>query len=228
MRKAERLFQLVTLLRGRKQILTAEFIAKSLQVSVRTVYRDIQALSLSGVPIEGEAGVGYRLSSSFNIPPIMFNEEEITALMLALQMVKGHSDEILSHGASRAEEKILSIIPDNVKKTIDELPYYVPDFTTYREDTKWHTLLREACIDRQKVLVTYKDKLEAKTNRVLCPLGLMFWGQSWTLLSWCELRNDYRNFRLDRFSTISKLEEYFPKSEELSVEHYLKINDWHD
>ncbi|OUR95392.1 hypothetical protein A9Q84_16285 [Halobacteriovorax marinus] len=225
MRKAERLFQLVTLLRGRRQILTAEVIAKSLHVSVRTVYRDIQALSLSGVPIEGEAGVGYRLSSSFNIPPVMFNQEEITALSLALKMVKGHSDEVLSRGAASAEDKILSIIPDNVREVIDKLPYYVPNFSNYREETKWHTLLREACLMHQKVLVTYKDQNDVQTNRTLWPLGLMFWGQSWTLLSWCELREDYRNFRLDRFNSLEKLEEQFPQSEDISVSHYLSSQD---
>jgi len=156
----------------------------------------------------------------------MFNEEEITALMLALKMVKGHSDEVLSLGASRAEEKILSIIPESVKQTIDELPYYVPDFSNFREETKWHTFLRESCLDRQKIIVTYTDKSEAETSRILWPLGLMFWGQSWTLLSWCELREDYRNFRLDRFNSLTKLDEFFTKSDKISVAHYFKINNY--
>jgi len=222
MRKAERLFQLVTLLRGRKQVLTADSIASSLQVSVRTVYRDIQALSLSGVPIEGEAGVGYRLSPHFDIPPIMFNQEEITALMLALKMVRGHSDPILSQGAIQAQDKILNIIPEHVKATIDKLPYYVPDFSSYRKETQWQTSLREACINRFKILVHYSDKEGEDTKRTLWPLGLMFWGNSWTLLSWCELRSDYRNFRLDRFNTLEVLDDIYPKDDKISVGHYLK------
>ena len=224
MRKAERLFQLITLLRGRRQVLTADSIAGSLQVSVRTVYRDIQALCLSGVPIEGEAGVGYRLNPSFEIPPVMFNEEEVTALTLALKMVKGHSDPILSRGASQAEAKILSILPEAVKESIDDFPYYVPDFSDYREETKWHALLREACMDRNKIEVSYYDAQKKQTKRILWPLGLIFWGASWTLLSWCELRDDYRSFRLDRFALIDKLDLYYPADSGYSVKHYFEIN----
>ncbi len=220
MRKAERLFQLVTLLRGKNQIVTADRIAKSLQVSVRTVYRDIQALSLSGVPIEGEAGVGYRLSSSFDIPPVMFTEKEITALMLALQMVKGHSDPILSQGANLAEDKILSILPDKVKDTIDNLPYYVPDLSRHKEETKWHPLLRESCLSHHKVKIIYTDKNDNETKRLVWPLGLMFWGQSWTLLAWCELRSNYRNFRLDRFKELKVIGEKFPTCDNISVQNY--------
>lgn len=225
MRKAERLFQLITLLRGRRQVLTAESIAKSLQVSVRTVYRDIQALCLSGVPIDGEAGVGYRLNPNFEIPPVMFNQEEITALMLALKMVKGHSDPILSQGASQAQAKILSILPEQIKESIDDLPYYVPDFSNYREETKWHTLLRQACMSRNKIEVSYSDKDKKQTKRILWPLGLIFWGSSWTLLSWCQLRSDYRSFRLDRFESLSKLDEVYPADSGYSVEHYFETND---
>lgn len=226
MRKAERLFQLVTLLRGRKQVLTAESIASSLNVSVRTIYRDIQALCSSGVPIDGEAGVGYRLSPSFSLPPVMFDEKEVTALILALKMVKAHSDSILSQGANKAEDKILAILPERMKATINSLPYHVPDFSNSREETKWHTVLRESCIQRNRIVVTYTDSKEKKTERELWPLGLLFWGPSWTLIAWCALRQDYRNFRLDRFLEIKKLDEQYPVNCGYSVEHYCEINGY--
>jgi predicted DNA-binding transcriptional regulator YafY len=225
MRKAERLFQIVSLLRGRRQVLTAEFIAENLGVSVRTIYRDIQALSLSGVPIEGEAGVGYRLGNNYNIPPIMFSEQEMSAMILALKMVKGHSDDVLSVGANTALEKIFSVVPEKVRKVADILPYYVPKFADYRNETKWHTQLREAAMNNQKVSVHYEDGNGDTSTRVLWPLGLMYWGSSWTLLAHCELRNDYRNFRLDRFLELTPLEEKFEKADNLSVEHYLEINN---
>jgi predicted DNA-binding transcriptional regulator YafY len=225
MRKAERLFQIISLLRGRRKVLTAESIAENLGVSVRTIYRDIQALSLSGVPIEGEAGVGYRLSNRFEIPPIMFSEQEMTALVLALKMVKGHSDEVLSIGANTALDKIISVVPEKTKNVIDLLPYYVPKSYTYDEETKWHTQLREASMDKKKVSIHYVDGKGETSERTLCPLGLMYWGSTWTLLAFCELRKDYRNFRLDRFKEITILEDEFEGSDTLSVEHYLKIND---
>lgn len=226
MRKAERLFQIISLLRGRRQVLTANAIAEDLKVSVRTIYRDIQALSLSGVPIEGEAGVGYRLNKSFDIPPIMFNEQEMSALVLALKMVRGHSDDILSVGATTALEKIISVVPEKTKSIIDLLPYYVPKFSDYREETKWHTQLREAAMEKQKVLVTYISKEDKKSQRVLWPLGLMYWGSSWTLVAHCELRNDYRSFRLDRFIELQIIDETFKDNSEISIEKYFKINNF--
>jgi predicted DNA-binding transcriptional regulator YafY len=225
MRKAERLFQIISLLRGRRKVLTAESIADDLGVSMRTIYRDIQALSLSGVPIEGEAGVGYRLSHKFEIPPIMFSEQEMTALVLALKMVKGHSDDVLSVGANTALEKIISVVPEKSKSVIDLLPYYVPKSYTYDEETKWHTQLREASMDKKKVNISYQDGKGEMSERVLCPLGLMYWGSTWTLLAFCELRNDYRNFRLDRFKEITMLDDDFTTSSTMSVEHYLEINN---
>jgi predicted DNA-binding transcriptional regulator YafY len=226
MRKAERLFQLVTLLRGRKQVLTAEAIAESLNVSVRTIYRDIQSLSLSGVPIEGEAGVGYRLSSSFDIPPVMFTQSEMTAIMLALKMVRGHSDPILSKGAEQAQDKLLSVLPEKVLGPINELPYYVPDFSGYKEETKWHPVLRECCLEKRKILVSYTDRKDEQSYRKLLPLGLMFWGPSWTLLAWCELRADYRSFRLDRFNKIETLNETFEDETDKSVAHFYEIHGY--
>ena len=225
MRKAERLFQIISLLRGRRKVLTADSIAENLGVSVRTIYRDIQALSLSGVPIEGEAGVGYRLGYNFEIPPIMFSEQEMTAMVLALKMVKGHSDEVLSIGANTALEKIVSVVPEKIKNLIELLPYYVPKFSDYREETKWHTQLRDASMNKTKVSVHYQDGKGNTSERVLCPLGLMYWGSSWTLLAHCELRDDYRNFRLDRFIEMKMLDENFVTSETMCVDHYLEINN---
>ena len=225
MRKAERLFQIISLLRGRRKVLTAESIAEDLGVSVRTIYRDIQALSLSGVPIEGEAGVGYRLGHSFEIPPIMFSEQEMTALVLALKMVKGHSDEVLSIGANTALKKIVSVVPEKAKNVIDLLPYYVPKFQDYRKETQWHTQLREASMDKKKVSVHYEDGKGETSERTLLPLGLMYWGSTWTLLAHCELRSDYRNFRLDRFLEITILQDNFETSDTMCVEHYLEINN---
>ena len=111
MRKAERLFQIVTLLRGRRTVITAEQLALALEISTRTLYRDIQALQLSGVPIEGEAGVGYRLRAGFDLPPLMLTSDEMLALLVGARMVRAFTDRELAQAAEAAESKIRSILP---------------------------------------------------------------------------------------------------------------------
>jgi len=221
MRRADRLFQIVQILQHRR-VTTAARIAERLQVSERTVYRDIRDLSLSGVPIEGEAGVGYRLGKDFELPPLMFNVEEIQALVLGARMVESWADDGLKRAAQSALEKVEAALPEAERGRVHHtslfsLSFHVPD--AMRDNLG---VLRVAIDDRRKVSVRYTDKYKQVTERSLCPLGLYFWGSTWTLGAWCELREDYRNFRLDRMETVQPQQSTFEYVSPLTLEDYVR------
>ena len=126
MSKSERLFELLTLLRSKRYAVTAKYLAETMEVSERTIYRDIQSLILSGVPIEGEAGVGYMLKSGSHLPPLMFSEQEMIALELGMRMVRAWSDKELADASQSASRKIMSVLPDSLKRQVEEFPLIVP------------------------------------------------------------------------------------------------------
>lgn len=223
MRKAERLFQLLTILRSRRTVVTARDLAERLQVSERTVYRDIQALSLSGVPIQGEAGVGYQLHPGFTVPPLMFDLEELEALLLGVRMVQGWSDEALGKAADRALQKIRSVLPDRLHFENAVKPEWllVPDF--HRDQSALHSDQLRAVIKQQRVVeIDYSREDQQFSTREIWPLGLVFWGKVWTLVSWCELREAYRMFRLDRIKRLLVLDRHFITTDKVSLQHYLQ------
>jgi predicted DNA-binding transcriptional regulator YafY len=219
MRKSERLFQLVTLLQGRRTAMTGQALAEKLDVGIRTVYRDIQALILSGVPIEGEAGVGYRLRRGFDLPPLMFEMDEVTALLAGNRMVQAWTDPELAAAAKRAAAKILAVLTPAMLNEVSRLPYRIPDYASPERET--HGVLRKACEVRQKIAIMYLDMKEQESQRTLWPLGMVGWGDHWTLLAWCELRDEYRNFRFDRIRQMVLLDEYYPHHPRRNLEHYL-------
>ncbi len=223
MRKAERLFQLLTLLRSRRQVITAQELAARLEVSERTIYRDMQALSLSGMPIESEAGVGYRLRPGFSIPPLMFDEDELEALLLGVRMVQGWSDETLGQAANSALDKIRAVLPERLHQHHTQQPEWllVPDF--HRENRTQHSdQIRQAIKSRQILSIKYQRQDNAFSDRSIWPLGLVYWGQTWTLVAWCELRNDYRMFRLDRIQGLTVSDKIYPEDPQRSLQHYLR------
>ncbi|MEQ1527481.1 MAG: YafY family protein [Gallionella sp.] len=219
MRKSERLFQLVTLLQGRRTVMTGQAIAEELGVAVRTVYRYIQALTLSGVPIDGEAGVGYRLRKGFDLPPLMFQADEVTALLVGSRMVQAWTDADLAQAAKQAETKILAALTPQMLIAVSRLPYRIPNFP--RDENVVHGLLRKACEQRKKIAVAYQDSEGKSSERILWPLGMIGWGDRWTLLAWCEKRVAYRNFRFDRIQDITVLAERYPLHPQRNLEHYL-------
>lgn len=226
MRKAERLFQILTLLRSRRQVITATDLAEKLQVSERTIYRDMQALSLSGVPIEGEAGVGYRLKSGFSIPPLMFDESELEALSLGVRMVQGWSDPSLGEAADRVLQKIRAVLPENLhqKQLENEQVILVPDY--HREFVSAYSeQLRELIKQQQVVELSYQREDGEKSMRPVWPLGLVYWGRVWCLVAWCELRKDYRQFRLDRIQGLVLQGRQFHPTSTCCLKHYLSQYD---
>ena len=222
MRKAERLFQIVTLLRNRRLAITAMALGEMLEVSERTIYRDIQALIQSGVPIEGEAGIGYQLHQGFHLPPLMFNTEELLALVLGANMVQAWTDPALAKSATSAIEKIVAVMPDKLKKSTQaQESLVVPNFFINRSDGEIRKVLREAINARQLVSITYADESKKQTQRNVEPLGLVFWGNKWTLICFCRLRQEYRVFRVDRILDLKLVDENFELLPEKSLKHYL-------
>ncbi|WP_062063141.1 helix-turn-helix transcriptional regulator [Cellvibrio sp. OA-2007] len=224
MHRAERLFQLTTLLRNRRTVLTAKQMSEHLRVSERTIYRDIQSLSLSGVPIEGEAGVGYRLSHRYQLPPLMFDREEVEALLLGARMVSSWGDTDMAIHANQAIQKILAVLPDHLRHSDESLPLLVPNMEEVQKYYTAHSQpMREAIRLRQRVAIDYVRADEQHSSRIIEPLGMIFWGKVWTLVAWCHLRDDYRTFRLDRIQAIVVTDEKFETSETKSLKHFLQL-----
>lgn len=224
MLRAERLFQLTTLLRNRRTVLTAKQLSDHLGVSERTIYRDIQSLSLSGVPVEGEAGVGYRLSRHYQLPPLMFDRHEVEALLLGARMVSSWGDQEMARYAKQSMQKILAVLPDNLRHHDENLPLLVPQINEAQNFYTAHSqALRSAIREHQRVEIDYQREDGEASTRIIEALGLIFWGKVWTLVAWCQLRNEYRTFRLDRIQYLRLLDEKFETSETKSLKHYLKL-----
>jgi len=208
MRRADRLFQLVQLLR-RRRVTTAAWLAEQLGVSDRTIYRDVQDLLCAGVPIEGEAGVGYALPTNFDLPPLMFDREEITALALGARMVQSWADDRLAKAASGALAKVQAVVPPALKRRIDAEALHAPGEHVSPEIRHYLAPMRGA-LEAQKVIwLAYVRADGTSSERRVLPLGLFFWGNCWSLTAWCELRVGFRNFRVDRISGLEVLDERF-------------------
>jgi len=208
MRRADRLFQIVQLVRGRR-LTTADFLAARLAVSVRTVYRDIADLQAQGVPLEGEAGVGYRMRAGFDLPPLMFTRDEAQALVAAVRLAQPRLDHALAAHGEMALAKIVGALPPGVRAAAEGLALFtlaggVDDATRGRLE-----LLRKAVESRHKLRFAYRDQAGVDSARCVRPLGCFFWDAVWTLAAWCELRQDFRSFRVDRIDALEVLDERF-------------------
>jgi predicted DNA-binding transcriptional regulator YafY len=201
MRRADRLFQIVQLIRGRR-LSTAALLAQRLDVSLRTVYRDIAQLQHQGVPIEGEAGVGYRLGAGFDLPPLMFSQDEAKALVASVRMAQAWQDPALAQAAEVALGKILSVLPVAARVAAQSMAVYAPPAGLEPAVQRTLQIVREATQARRKLVVHYRDVNEQSSQRTLRPLGCFYWGKVWTLASWCETRHDFRSFRLDRMAQV--------------------------
>ena len=217
MRRADRLFQIVQFLRSRR-LTTAQWLAERLEVSVRTVYRDIQDLSLSGVPIEGEAGVGYMLRHKMDLPPLMFDRQELAALIVGIRFAQSWAGPEIARAADSALAKIKTALPPNIAPELPLLKVFAP--AGERVGLEYLDPLNEAIRSRLKITLDYAREDGEASRRVVWPLGLFFWGKVWTLTGWCELRQDFRTFRLDRIQGLQtdgpfepiegrRLEDYF-------------------
>ena len=208
MRRSDRLFALVQLIRGRR-LSTAAWLSERLEVSLRTVYRDVADLQRQGVPIEGEAGVGYRLGKGFELPPLMFTVDEARALAVATRIAQQWLDPVLARAAGDAMSRVMSVLPTAVRASVDNLPLIVPPVGLSESAAFTLQRLREAAQTRHKVALNYRDAQHQVSSRVVRPLGCFYWGQIWTLAAWCESRQDFRSFRIDRVDSMTVSDERF-------------------
>ena len=197
MRRADRLFEIIQHLRGGRRT-TAKALAEALEVSPRTIYRDIADLMASGVPISGEAGYGYVMEAGHDIPPLMFTRDEIVALVTGARIARAWGGATMARAAEEALIKISEVLPPDARTQAQsvEVHSFSPGMT---QDVRERIDGIEAAVsERLRLRLSYADAFGNPTDRVVRPLGLWFWGKVWTLIAWCELRGDFRMFRLDR------------------------------
>jgi len=206
MRRADRLFRIVQFLRSRR-LTTAVWLAEHLEVSTRTIYRDIADLCLSGVPIEGEAGVGYLLRQEIDLPPLMFERSEAAAVELGLRFVSVYAGRPLSAAAVSAMSKVRAVLPRDSSVSAP-IALYVPKKTAASVPVLGQMF--SAIDEKRKLRIWYAAAVARETERTIWPLGAFFWGAAWTALAWCELRDDFRSFRLERITRLESLEERYP------------------
>lgn len=222
MRRADRLFQITQILRNRRMV-TAKQLAERLEVSERTIYRDIQDLSLSGVPVEGEAGVGYMLRHSLDIPPIMFNQEEVEALVLGVKMLKTWSGNELAQSAQSALDKIEAVMPHERRTELSQQKLFAPNFSVSQHQRDNFEALRHAINHQFCLTINYQSVSGKHSTRQIEPLGLYYWGRVWTLVAWCQLRENFRVFRVDLISSINNQHLKFDSTHGQSLEDYITI-----
>lgn len=210
MRRADRLFQILQYLRGGR-LTTAAQLAEKLEVTPRTIYRDVAHLIGSGVPIEGEAGVGYLMRDGYDLPPLMFTQDEIVALVSGARLLQSWGGTKMAAAAQEALIKIDAVLPDDARSLVGQVQVHALE-------TPWHEGHWRDYMDRfeaasqahVRLQMTYADEAGQETQRVVRPLGVWFWGKVWTAVCWCELRAGFRMFRLDRIVTLTELDWFRP------------------
>jgi predicted DNA-binding transcriptional regulator YafY len=220
-RRADRLFQIVQHLRARR-LTTAAQLSGWLAVSERTIYRDVRDLSLSGVPVLGEAGVGYRIDRAYDLTPLMFTRDEVEAVVVGLRMAEAFAGPSLRSAARMALDKVALALPQQRRREIEEPQLFAPTFHLDPALGERVEMVRQAIAIRRKLDVAYLDKKGRESRRVLRPLGLYFWGTGWSLAAWCESRKDFRSFWLHKMSVCVALDATFETEPEKSLAEFLK------
>ncbi|MEP1209661.1 MAG: YafY family protein [Rhizobiaceae bacterium] len=211
MRRADRLLQIIQILRRAAGPIAASTIAEELEVSLRTLYRDMASLESTGVPIRGEAGVGYILEDGYDMPPLMFTASELEALMLGARMLDSRVDESLSRAAKDAVAKIAAVVPKDLREVLIDTPLFAPQFTASPELAIDPNIIRQSLRRESQVTITYEDLKGAITTRTIWPILISFFQGATVLAAWCTLRKDFRSFRIDRISSYQILDQSLPK-----------------
>ncbi len=224
MRRADRLFRIVQMLRSGR-LKTARALAERLQVSERTIYRDVRDLQLAGQPIEGEAGVGYTLRREFDLPPLMFTPEELTALVLGARLVEawGGAESVIA--AKSALARIEAVLPAELAARVDAIALYAPGYKMPMAHRKLLDQLHAACLSHTVLEFSYTRLNEDATRaepRTVRPLALAFWSGVWTLAAWDELRDDFRTFRIDRIEQLEITSRNFTQKRGQRLEDMMK------
>ncbi|MBK1871105.1 helix-turn-helix transcriptional regulator [Aestuariivirga sp. YIM B02566] len=209
MRKASRLFEIIQILRVAKRPVTAAVIAERLEVTVRSIYRDIGALQAMRVPIDGERGIGYIIRPGFDLPPLMFTIEETEAVVLGLALIERTGDKELTAAAKKVKQKIAAAVPAPLRQLVSAGALHAWGPIAPQPANVDFTLLRRAIREEEKLELAYRDEQGKLTTRVIRPLALIYYLDAAMIVAWCELRKAIRNFRLDRTQDCKATGAYF-------------------
>lgn len=210
MRRADRLFRILEVLRGGR-LTTAAQLAARLEVTPRTIYRDIAHLVGSGVPIDGEAGVGYMMREGYDLPPLMFNHDEVVALVAGARLLQTWGGTRMARAAEEALGKIDAVLPQAARVQAGQVAVHAVRMPWAGGSWRDHLdQFEDAAEASRRLSLTYEDEQGTRTERTVRPLGVWFWGKVWTAICWCELRVDFRMFRVDRVVTLEDLGPFTP------------------
>lgn len=212
MRRTERLFQIIQILRGATRPVTAQQLSEELETSVRTIYRDIAELIAQRVPVKGEAGIGYVLGRGYDMPPLMLTPDELEVVVLGAQWVKAQGDSALQRSARDLVNKIVEVVPAELRPHILNATSIAVPGRQANEEVVNMEQLREAIRSQRKLHLYYTNLNESSSERVVWPIAIAYFDTARLLAAWCELREDFRHFRTDRISRMHLLEETYPGS----------------
>ena len=210
MRRADRLFDIIQRLRTARGPMTAATLAEELEVTVRTVYRDVATLQARRVPIEGAAGVGYLLRRGFDLPPLMFTIEEIEAIAVGARLVSRTGDPALQDAAESVLSKVTVVLPERLRQQLAAAPFFVSASGAPVAARVDLAEVRQAIRDERKLWIAYADEKGTCSERVIWPIAVAYYVQATLVGAWCELRRDYRHFRADRITALTVLDERYP------------------
>jgi predicted DNA-binding transcriptional regulator YafY len=228
LRRADRLFDIIQRLRTALAPMTAASLAEELEVTVRTVYRDVATLQARRVPIEGAAGIGYVLRHGFDLPPLMFTTEEIEAIAVGARLVSRTGDPSLQEAAESVLSKVTVVLPEALRALLVSTPLYVSSSGAPVAESVDLSIVRQAIRDERKVAIDYVDESGARTQRTIWPIAVAYYVNATLIGAWCELRRDYRHFRADRIGSVAVLEERYPSDNGRLMAEWLALrqNDW--
>ena len=209
MRRADRLFDVIQVLRTTRKPVTAAALAEELEVTVRTIYRDVATLQARRVPIEGAPGLGYVLRKGFDLPPLMFTVDEIEAVTVGARMVQRLRDPELQAAARRVLDKVTVVLPESLRGHVADAPFYVSQGEAATPQGVEMAAVRSAIRDRRKLRIAYVDEKSRRTRRTIWPLAMAYYVDVTLVGAWCELRKDLRNFRVERIAASRVLAERF-------------------
>lgn len=226
MSRTQRLFDLIQILRRYRYPVSGKQLADALGVSLRTLYRDIATLQAQGASIEGEPGVGYILRPGFMLPPLMFSEEEIEALVLGSRWVARRTDKKLGLAATNVLAKIAAVLPEDLRHQLEFSGLLIgPAKTLVERDDEKEALIRHAIRNEHNLQMTYTDVKGDGSERIIWPLALGFFEEVHVVVAWCELRQDFRHFRTDRMVTLVPLETRYPKRRQTLLKKWREVHN---
>ncbi|WP_413492640.1 helix-turn-helix transcriptional regulator [Morganella psychrotolerans] len=222
MTRTQRLLTLLQILKENRYPVTAESLASQLQISVRSIYRDIESLRCQGADITGEAGIGYQLKSGLLLPPLIFDVNELEALILGLRWVQSNADDELKASAKRAANKINSVVENESQVIFSQSTLFALSTQLTQVDNQIARELRRSLREELKAKIDYQDEKKQLSSRVIWPVAVGYMKDVQVLAAWCELRQNYRHFRLDRIQTYTILPDKLPYPKHYLLERWRK------